>query len=52
MAVRHDFEKAAQWGVRGFPTLFLQKEDRLQLLTKGYTDAAMVLKQIDLINAQ
>ena len=48
-AVRNDYEKAAEWGVAGFPTLIWKNEDQFKLLARGYTDASILIKQIELL---
>ncbi len=45
--VRRDFEQTAQWGVRGFPTLVLQKGAELELLATGYTEASVIIERIE-----
>jgi putative protein-disulfide isomerase len=35
-ATRADFAQSQAWGIRGFPTLLAQFEDRLQVVTRGY----------------
>jgi len=35
-AARADFVHAREWGVGGFPTLILQQDDQLSLLSQGY----------------
>lgn len=50
--IRRDFEKSREWGVSGFPTLLLQREEQLHLLATGYTDASIILKKIDLVNGK
>jgi putative protein-disulfide isomerase len=38
-ATRADFETAAGWGIRGFPTLMIEHKAQLSLLANGYTTA-------------
>ena len=45
--VRHDFEYSAEMGVRGFPTVILQKGDELYLLSNGYTKAENIVEKVD-----
>ncbi len=45
--VRKDFERSAEWGVQGFPTLILQQGDNLTLITNGYTDSETMIKRIE-----
>ncbi len=36
LATHSDFELAKRWGVTGFPTLVLEREGRLDMVTSGY----------------
>lgn len=45
--IKDDFQYAASLGVRGYPTLVLQKGKDLYLLTNGYSEAAPVLERIE-----
>ncbi len=44
--VKDDFQYAAALGVRGFPTLILQKGEKLHLLSNGYKKADQILAAI------
>lgn len=46
-AVKEDFIYSGNVGVRGFPTLVLQKDRDLYLLTNGYAKAALILEKIN-----
>ena len=37
--VKTDFQRAAELGVRGFPTVLLQVNDQVKVLSRGYTSA-------------
>jgi len=45
--VRKDFERSAAMGVRGFPTIILEKEGQLYLIANGYATAAQMQERID-----
>jgi putative protein-disulfide isomerase len=45
-ATRNDFAQAQRWGVSGFPTLILEREQALNLVTSGYTSTAVMLERI------
>lgn len=49
--VRRDFEQAAEWGISGFPSLIWQSGTKLNLLCRGYTDASILIKQIEVLLA-
>lgn len=36
MATYHDFEQVKRWGVSGFPTLVLERDGKLDMVTAGY----------------
>lgn len=38
VATTADFQLNRQWGVRGYPTVILRKDDKLMLLATGYAD--------------
>jgi putative protein-disulfide isomerase len=44
--VKEDFEYAANVGVRGFPTLVLQNDNNLYLLSNGYTEAENIMETV------
>ncbi len=46
-AVRDDFANAGEMGVRGFPTVILQKNEKLFLICNGYAKAAEVVKGVE-----
>ncbi|MEZ5009922.1 MAG: DsbA family protein [Chitinophagales bacterium] len=45
-ATRDDFEKSANMGVSGFPTVVLQMGDKLILISNGYTTATSIELQV------
>ena len=45
--VRQDFEYSAEMGVRGFPTVLLQKGEELYLLSNGYVKAENIVEKVD-----
>lgn len=45
--VRKDFERAAELGVQGFPSLLLQSGDKVTIISNGYTSAENVNEAID-----
>jgi len=46
-AVRHDFETAAEMGVRGFPTIILKKGEQYHLIANGYAKGEVMLSTIE-----
>jgi len=44
---RANFERSAEMGVRGFPTLALQKGDQYYMITNGYQEAEGLIKKIE-----
>ena len=44
--IKEDFQYSSDIGVRGYPTLVLQKGKDLYLLSNGYTEAENVLQKI------
>lgn len=44
---RRDFERSAEWGVRGFPTLILQHQDSLTMITNGYSKSEAMIQRIE-----
>ena len=45
--VQQDFARAGDLGVRGFPSLLLEAEGKITVLTRGYTTAANIEKVIN-----
>ncbi|MEO1259884.1 MAG: DsbA family protein [Bacteroidota bacterium] len=45
--VRQDFEHSAEMGVRGFPTVLLQKGEELFLLSNGYVKAGNIVEKVE-----
>ncbi|MDF1865220.1 MAG: DsbA family protein [Saprospiraceae bacterium] len=45
-AVRRDFEYSSEVGVRGFPTVVLQKGDQYYLIANGYMKSGVVIERI------
>ncbi|MFK7934508.1 MAG: DsbA family protein [Saprospiraceae bacterium] len=43
---RADFTASAEMGVRGFPTVVLQKDGQLYLIANGYTEAENIVKAV------
>jgi len=48
-AIKLDFQKAQEMGVRGFPTLILEHEGQLHLLANGYSTSEKIIQRIDKI---
>lgn len=46
--VREDFVAAAEMGIRGYPTLILQKADRLHMICNGYNSSEHIIQKISL----
>lgn len=44
--IKEDFQKSSAMGVRGFPTLLLQKGEDLYLISNGYMESASVVQRI------
>lgn len=44
---RADFEKAAALGVTGFPSVLIKIDGKYELISKGYTDAGIVITRIE-----
>ncbi len=45
-ATREDFTRAAEMGVRGFPTIILKKGEKLHLIANGYASAESMIESI------
>lgn len=43
---RADFEQAQRWGIRGFPTLLAVADGQAQIITHGYTEAAVLAEKL------
>ena len=50
-ATRQDFEKAAGWGIRGFPALVIEHDGTLALLASGFTPADELRARLDSVPA-
>jgi putative protein-disulfide isomerase len=46
---RSDFQQTQRWGIKGFPTLVLERDGSLNLVTHGYTTAAELVDTIQKI---
>lgn len=46
LAVKDEFRQSANLGVRGFPTVLLQKGEELYLLSNGYVKAADIVNKV------
>lgn len=46
-ATRADFEQAKHWGVTGFPTLLLQRENKLHLLAAGFARTTQLDERLE-----
>lgn len=46
-AAREDFVKSGEMGVRGFPTVILQKGDKLILISNGYMEGDKLVRQVE-----
>lgn len=46
LKVRKDFERASSLGVRGFPTVLLEANDKVVLISNGYATKAMMIDRI------
>ncbi len=46
-ATRTDFMRAKHWGVTGFPTLFLQRDDKLHLFATGFTLSTQLRERLE-----
>ena len=44
---RADFAQCMEWGIRGFPSVIIQMDEQLTLLTKGYMKFADMQKRLD-----
>ncbi|MEL6863232.1 MAG: DsbA family protein [Bacteroidota bacterium] len=47
VAVRRDFERAAEMGIRGFPSMVLQKGEKLFLIANGYRTAEQIIEAVE-----
>jgi len=45
-ATNQDFQRTADFGVNGFPTVFIEKEGEYYVLTRGYTDLEIMMKRV------
>jgi len=50
--VRKDYERAAEMGVAGFPTVLIRDGETLFIVAKGYADFALLKKQIEMIEGR
>ncbi len=46
-ATNEDFQRTAQFGVTGFPTVFVEKNGELYVLTRGYTDLETMIERVE-----
>ena len=46
-ATLQEFRRCRSWGVRGFPSIVLEREGRVSHLASGYTTTAAVIKMIE-----
>ena len=44
---RRDFERSAEWGIRGFPALILQHQDSLTMVANGYSKSEAMIERIE-----
>lgn len=49
MAAHDDFALTQKWGVNGFPTLVLEREGRLDLVTSGYVEMPLLVEHMQAI---
>lgn len=47
--VRRDFERSAEWGVRGFPTLILEHKGKLTMITNGFSKSEVMIQHIETV---
>jgi putative protein-disulfide isomerase len=48
-ATHDDFTLTQKWGVTGFPTLVLERDGRLDLVTSGYVEMPLLVEQMQAI---
>ncbi len=48
-AIKLDFQKSQEMGVRGFPTLILEHEGQMHLLANGYSTSEKIIQRINKI---
>lgn len=49
MATHDDFALTQKWGVNGFPTLVLERDGRLDLVTSGYVEMPLLVEHMQAI---
>jgi putative protein-disulfide isomerase len=49
MATHDDFSLVQKWGVNGFPTLVLERDGKLDLVTAGYIEMPLLVEQMQAI---
>lgn len=49
MAAHDDFALTQKWGVNGFPTLVLERDGRLDLVTSGYVEMPLLVEHMQAI---
>jgi putative protein-disulfide isomerase len=49
MATHDDFALTQKWGVNGFPTLVLERDGRLDLVTSGYVEMPLLVEHMQSI---
>ncbi len=48
-ATRADFMQAKHWGITGFPTLLVERDDKLHLLATGFMRSAQLRERLEAI---
>ena len=51
VATREDFLQVQRWKVPGFPTLVLERDGQLDLVTSGYTRMATLVERLEALVA-
>jgi len=49
LATAEDFGQTRRWGVNGFPTLILERNGRLDLVTAGYVGTEQLIEQMQAV---
>jgi putative protein-disulfide isomerase len=49
LATHDDFALTQKWGVSGFPTLVLERDGKLDLVTSGYVEMPLLVEQMQAI---
>lgn len=50
--IRRDFERTAEMGVAGFPTVLIRDGETLFMVAKGYADFVLLKKQVELVEGR